>query len=392
MKKVFFVVLILLLLPAQAFAATVIPSNTYYVSFLDQYRMDYQKISAASYQLYFVSPSSEVFTGNYNFAPTGIHYLTCNGKYKLNFFDASGGLIASTAETVTTAIVSPTCTSYADGINGADDLNAKATKTGDKYQLNWGSLPNAAAYQIWKDGNQVATTTDTKYETEKGSISVVAVDSSGNVLGRSDLNVPKGNSDCCQWLSELLECPDWDKFMGELTQAIKNALPPPPDWDVIADKIGAATVQHLQNYFGPVPEAPTQTEIDSKLNTALPEVNAASPEAASLVPTVPAGYETPKPFDITSGPQIEIVDESVPFQIFDPLHNLQYDLPGVPVIPGDPRNNTGGITKPGTIVTDSPKPTKTIPTETSDPVPKPTPTISEIPIPGVTTGPVPKPK
>jgi hypothetical protein len=199
----------------------------------------------------------------------------------------------------------------------------------------------------------------------------------------------------CVNLHDLLNCPDWNTYMGDFTQAFKDALPPPPDWDSIAEKIGTATINHLQDYFGPVPAAPSQAQIDGSLDKTLPTVDATSPDASNLVPTVPTGYEQPKPFDITSGPQIDIVDESVPFQIFDPLNNIVHDDPGVAVIPGDPNNNTGGIQKPANIapypvftpkplpsaLPNNPVPKPSSPSSSPGSVPLPSSTGSVIPIP-----------
>lgn len=380
-----------LILPQQVFAAMTVASSSYYVSYLDQYRIDYTIVTASTnYQLHFTSPSGEVFTGNYNFRPTGIHYLTCNGTYKLNFYDSLGVLIAQTASVKTTVIANPTCSSYPDDVSGADDLGGNATTIGDdRYRITWGNVPGASGYQIWKDGNLVTTTSGTTYEGNRGSYSVVALDSSGQPVGRSDLVVPKAYSECCQWLAELLQCPDWDTIMGELTEAIKAALPPPPDWPYIADLIGEATIRHLDNYLGPVPAAPSLDEIVENTDTSLPDVDISGP-ADNLVPTVPNGYEQPKSFDITGGPQIEVVDESKPFQIFEPLHNIEYDTPGVPVIPGDPRNNNGGIVQPTNITIPMPMPSNLSPNPI-DPTPAPTPTTGSIPIPTISPSDIPIP-
>jgi hypothetical protein len=194
----------------------------------------------------------------------------------------------------------------------------------------------------------------------------------------------------CKELWELLQCPDFDTYMGELTKAIQAALPPPPpppDWDAIAEKIGTSTINHLEDYIGPVPDPPTQAEIDGGLDKTLPPINIITP-ADNLVPTVPAGYEQPKPFDISDGPQIDIKDDSKPFSITDPLSNMSYSAPGAIVKPGDPANNTGGIQKPGTITGTIPKPITTPPAP-GNPVPKPTTNPGSGAVPGTPTLPPP---
>jgi hypothetical protein len=342
----------------KVFAETNIPSSSYYVSFLDQYRMDYGSVTGSTnYTLHFIAANSTVYDANYTFPPTGVHYLTCNGTYSLLFYNSSNVLIASTTEFITSSIINPTCNSYASGVNGKDDLNVRM----EADKIKWDALPG----------------TD-------GGYSVVAKDVNGNIVGQSDINITTPVCDVCTKLSQLLQCPDWDNYMGELTTAFRDALPPPPDWADIANKIGDSVITKLADYVGSVPNAPTQTEIDSGLDTSLPTIDATAGDAEHLIPTMPPGYETPKPFDISSGPQIPIVDESVPFQIFDPLHNIEYDAPGVPVLPGSSTNNMGGIEPPVNI---------TLPD--AIPIPQATPPpgeTQEIPIPSsniIPAGPVP---
>lgn len=386
MKKVILLCIFLLLLPTQTFAAGY--GNLYYVPYLDQYRLDYSYNTADThFDLVFNGSGGTTYTANYAFPPTGIHYLTCNGTYNMIFYDSTGAVVHSAGPMVTTAIIAPTCDSYPTGVSGKNDLNARQSGS----SINWDGVPAASKYEVWKDGSKVSETTGTSYEpTADGGYSIVAKDSSGNIVGQSDLIYKEGCS-TCEKLREMLQCPEWSTYMGDITQAIKNALPPPPDWEHIADLIGKATIDHLKDYFGPVPDAPTQAEIDSKLDKSLPTVDSSSPAADSLIPAVPSGYEQPKDFDITTGPQIEIKDESVPFQIFDPLNNIIHDDPGVPVIPGDARNNTGGIQTPAVtsypIATPQPMPSD-LP---NNPVPIPNSSPGSGPTPNMTpgTGPVP---
>jgi hypothetical protein len=394
MKKVILIMFILLLIPIQTYAASY--GNLYYVPYMDQYRLDYSYNTADThYDLVFTAADGTTYTGTYNFAPTGIHYLTCNGTYNMNFYDAAGSVLHTAGPMVTTAIVAPTCNSYPVGVSGKNDLNARQSGN----DIIWDANPSATNYEIWKDGTKVSDTPGTTYTpTGDGGFSIVGKDASGAIVGQSDLNFkattppttpPPFDPNCpeCVSLRNTLQCPEWDTYMGELTKAIKNALPAPPDWDHIADLIGKSTIDHLQTYNGPVPTAPTQTEIDSKLNTELPEVDASVPNADKLVPEMPPGYEQPKPFDITSGPQIEIKDESQAFQIFDPLNNITHDDPGVPVIPGDPKNNNGGIQQPA--ATSFPMATpKPLPSELpNNPVPVPSSPPGSAPAPAPNTNP-----
>jgi hypothetical protein len=366
----------------KVFAEINIPSSTYYVSFLDQYRMDYGSVTGSTnYTLHFIAANSTVFDANYAFAPTGVHYLTCNGTYSLLFYNSSNVLIASTTEFITSSIINPTCNSYASGVNGKNDLNIRM----EADKIKWDALPGTDKYEIYKEGIKVDETTTTEYTpTSDGGYSVVAKDINGNIVGQSDINITKPVCDVCTKLSQLLQCPDWNNYMGDLTNAFRDALPPPPDWTDIADKIGNSVITKLAVYVGSVPNAPTQTEIDSGLDSNLPIIDGTASDAENLTPTMPPGYEVAKPFDISSGPQIPIVDESVPFQIFDPLHNIQYDNPGVPVLPGSSTNSMGGIETPVNITLPDAIPTQQATSPPGD--------TQEIPIPSSnigSSGPVP---
>lgn len=401
-----------------------IPLNHYYVPYRDEYRADYKGPSAVSkYQLYFKSKSGTVYTLDYAFKPTGIHYLTCNGTYNLNFFDSSDKLIAKTNEVETNQIQAPTCRSYEDSEGaGRNELNAKLDPDGN---ISWNDPPTGTKeVQIWKDGNKVKTNdpSDKRYpKAGTGSYSVVAVDSSGNPLGQSDLNVvdntgqdPGGTTpgtDCgtCEKLDQLLQCPGWDIAMGDLTEAIQNALPPPPNWDDIADKIGKATVHHLSNYLGDVPVPPSKEDIKQATEMPLPILDLKT-DVEDLKPNVPDEYKNGKiEFNLEKdAPQIEVKQDTTEgFDITEPLWNMETDGPGKPILPGDPNNNSGGIKQPDKVVTEEvPKPKKIIFEIPKPDVPKPstpepgeTPSPPAIPnnpggdtaLPGFTEGPIPIP-
>ncbi|KGP85295.1 hypothetical protein [Paenibacillus sp. MAEPY2] len=396
---------------------TKIPLNSYYVSYRDEYRADYTAPAGISkYQLYFTSDSGTVHTLDYSFKPTGIHYLTCNGTYRINFFDSSGKLVSQTEDARTTAIQNPACKSYTeDEASGRDDLSARK----DGSDIKWNNPPSGTKeVQIWKDGQKIATNSaeDTTHKNAgPGSYSVVAVGTDGKPIGQSDLNVTDGTgpdpsepgtnpsnpgTDCgtCEKLDQMLACPGWELVMNDLTDAIKAALPPPPDWDDIADKIGRATVRHLSDYLGDVPAPPSKEQIKQDTETPLPQLDTTT-GVENLTPKVPEEYNSGDiKFDLErDAPVIEVKDESKPFDIAEPLNNIEYDDPGKAVLPGDSNNNSGGIKepdkvdtgdqepKPKQIIFDLPRPGPTPnPTPSNPPLPSPTP--SNPPIPGGTGG------
>jgi hypothetical protein len=355
-----------------ATGTTNIPSSTYYVSYLDQYRMDYGSVTGSTnYSLHFVAANGTVYNADYDFSPTGTHYLTCNGRYSLLFYDSSHTLISSTSEFVTTAIVNPTCSSYADGATGKDDLSG-SMKDG---KITWQPKPDAVNYEIYKDGVKVGETTGTEYTpTSDGSYSVVAKDSTGAIVGQTDINVktdttPPAACDECKKLSELLACPDWDTYMGELTKAVKAAIPPPPNWDDVANKIGTSVINKFSDYVGEVPAIPTVNDINQTIQEpALPTIDNSSQKALDLVPTVPSDFDQPLNNDLNSAPVIPIEDKSKPFSLTDPLSNITYDDPNVPVFPQDPRNNSGGIDAPTTINEPAPTPKAPVSDPSSPPI------------------------
>jgi len=237
-----------------------IGSSSYYASFRDEYRVDYNPpAGAASYGLYFTSSSGTPHSAEYNFPPTGIHYLNCNGTYVIKFYDSAGKVIGETKQIVTSAIKVPACQSYADGVTGNNDLGA----TWDGEKIKWNDT-GADKYEVWKDGKKVGETTDKEYATkEPGSYSVLGV-KNDVVTGQSDLKIngtdnggtdppdpgtdPGGScGDVCEQLSNLLKCPGWDELLGDF----ESIMPKPPDWNQVAgifkDKIVPAMGQEIVN-------------------------------------------------------------------------------------------------------------------------------------------------
>lgn len=180
--------------------------------------------------------------------------------------------------------------------------------------------------------------------------------------------------------------------MGQLTGAIERAIPPPPNWDDVANKIGAATVNHLSNYVGSVPDAPSQEEIDQATIVPLPFPNISTPEQDTLTPKVPGEFEKgPIKFDIASTPAVETKDESKPFVLSDPKASIdsvdiekpkkmELEEPPVPkpIVFDIPKRASPPtiveIPKPGKIIFDIPKPQ-------SQTVDTPTPKGAEVEIP-----------
>lgn len=393
--------------------AAIVTGNYYYFEPRDAYRYDYNPPSGvAYYQLHFDSPSGEHYYRQFDQAPTGVHYLTCNGTYVMRFFNASGQVIAKSETMTTGQIQAPTCNSQPDNAAGYNDITATINLGGSICTVIFNDIA-ADFYEIYRNGQYIIgvqgllppdyySQVVEQIPCVDGSYTLIAI-KNGSIVGQKDFqqhfNSDPGGGDpgggdpgggscgVCEKLAEMLQCPGWDVLMGDLTDAIRDALPPPPDWDLIADKIGAATIRHLADYLGDVPTAPTYTQIKNETTQTLPTVDNSVPASNQLTPAVPADFNTPKPFDISSGPQIAIVDESAPFVLTDPLSNLQIDAPGVPVYPGDSRNSSGGIKTPDNVNTGGPAipttpPSQTPPTPGGSPdSTMPTPAIPESGVP-----------
>lgn len=334
-------------------------------------------------EVYFETSGGMPFTKEYSYAEIAsrVMWLTCNGTYQFRYYNGSV-MVAWSGLIETTLIIDPPCESYPDG-GASDDLNGRYSDNGDgTYKVEWDDIPGADEYEIWQNGELIDTIPATggpyDYDLEGGSVTIVGKDTGGNVVGHSDLQVPaydgwEGEEPCdvCAKLQTLLTCPGWNDYMGELSQMIQSAI---------------------GHFFGPVPAAPSTSEIESEIVPELPEVDT-SYDDADLEPVVPNEFNTPLVFDITNGPQISVVDESEPIEIDEPDANIDADAPGVMVYPGDERNSSGGIKEPETIETEypmpEPSPTGSPPPDVEYPMPSVPP--SDMPIPDFSGGDVPTP-
>lgn len=389
-----------------------VQSLTHYVPWKDEYRTDIGRPPAGQWDtlvMYFETSNGTPYTLDYPAASAAqIFYLTCNGTYQFQY--KTGGVNGTdvfwTGTIPTTAIQQPTCQSYGDG-GARNDYNADYEETDGGYRVNWNGN-GADQYEVWKDGQLVDTVSGSgphQYDMSgPGTVTIVGRDSSGGYQGHSDLQVPTwdgtdgpstgGGCDACKQLRDALACPEWDAYMGELTDAIKAALPPPPDWPSIADIF----VDKFAEYFGEVPAPPTVQEIENEVTPELPPIDTAVPEA-DIDFDVPDDFNQPIPFDITDGPEIPVEDGSQPFVIPEPDSQIDADEPGKFVMPGDPQNHSGGIKMPDTIDTgynspvptkqngddeippsDMPMPSGSVP---NDPLPMPTESSGVIPIPNI---------
>lgn len=368
-----------------------------YLPWKDEYRVDHGLPPYGTWdsmRVYFETVTGTPYSASYTPSQVSgkIYYLTCNGTYQF-FFDSGGVELYWTKIIVTTQIQNPSCLSYPDG-GAKNDLGASYNDNGDgTYSLDWQSHPNASNYEIWLNGQKIADVPAGSNLNQvingTGAVNIVAKDPNGNTVGHSDLQVPEyngqpdwarnGSCDVCQKLKDLLACPDWDAYMGELTGAIRNALPTLPEWRNIADQF----VDAFDDYFGDPPAIPNPTHIAPEI----PAIDTSYNEA-DISPAVPSEYNTPIEFDITTGEEIPVVDDSEPIEIYDPDEFIDADGHGVFVYPNDPRNTSNGIKNPDQIETGYDTPTPTM-IEQGDDLPEIPP--AEIPIPSESGGSTPQP-
>lgn len=176
-----------------------VPHKFFYQDYTDYYRLDYsgEPSSTATLKLVYTSPTGVVHEKTWPKEETGgTFYLTGKGTYKLLFQDASGQTVGYIQDLDTTGIQVPVNNSFPNPFP-KNDLNASMTGNAcgqdqsTPNEVTWDAKEGASSYDVFKDGQKIDSTTDTKYTLpDSGSYSVVAKDSNGNVLGESDINTP----------------------------------------------------------------------------------------------------------------------------------------------------------------------------------------------------------
>lgn len=306
--------------------------NAYYVPYRDAYRMDYKPPSgAASYKLKFTTASGTVHYRDYDYPPTGIHYLTCNGgSYELEFYDSSGKMISRTQPPYTTSqIQNPSCASFSD-TTGFDDLSARYQNGG----ISWNDI-GADSYEVYKDGQLLDTLYGTDYPVNgDGSYSIVAKDAGGQIVGQSDINVGSstggetgggdGCGDVCDQIAQLLQCPGW----GDILNDLEGIMPKPPDWDEVAgiftDHIVPEMGQEIVN------RAPEIAEIIADEFQSREKPVSPPPALPDFKPDVPTLEDKDMPGVINESLDTNVPEfkpdfsESQSFSIPDPM-DLTYD-------------------------------------------------------------------
>lgn len=329
-----------------------VEGNYYYFSPRDAYKYDYTVPSGSSYyELHYLNPDgSTAYMREYNQTPTGVHYLTCNGTYQMRWFDSPGGtLIAQSELMTTTGIQDPTCSSYAG--TGYDDFDVTKTVNDDgTVTFEWQKpSEDTHHYDVYVNGNRVPIhyteeTSGRSYTTVNcnqtlgnicdNPISFMAVKEDGNIVGQVDFTgTPSsggggdgGSSDGCDGcalLTDMLACPAWDEYMGDWRNLLNDVIPPPPDWQEVAnimrDTIVPAMGQELVNR-APVIADIIADEFESRESPVYPPGSLPTYTAPEPLPTM-TDMTTDVQFDLNSGvPSFEPdYSGSQSFTIPDPM-------------------------------------------------------------------------
>lgn len=202
---------------------------------------------------------------------------------------------------------------------------------------------------------------------------------------------------------ELFKCPGWSEYMGKL-DAIKAAIPPPPDWpkvaDIFRDSIAPQIKKDMAEVIGRAPE-PTMPDLPKAPD--LPTAPAQPPKLDDKGFKAPTGEEAPGLDDAgfsaddikNKAPAIpEREDPTGGFDIIDPIGSLPSqeefikNAPeeGTAPLPAPPKDPDNMAPTPGETA-DAPP----VPKDTPDAPPVPGSDNSTAPIPGAdnSTAPVP---
>jgi hypothetical protein len=243
---------------------TNVTNSKQYLANQDVYKVNYSGWdgSTTNYKMIFTSASGTVYEKSYNFAPTGIQYLTCNGTYELQFFNSSGQMVSKTSPITTSSIQDPTCTSYS-----GDETGGGQTGGG-------GEEPPPPP-------------------------------------------PPDNTGSCnqCEKLKEVLACPEWEEYMGEWENLLRKVIPPPPNWHEVAnimkDAIVPAMGQEIERVMG-------NANYDG--NTGIQEPSLPDYKSKEPLPEM-KDLDNKIDFDLSEEtlPKFEVVDMTEEIEIPDPL-------------------------------------------------------------------------
>lgn len=209
-----------------------------------------------------------------------------------------------------------------------------------KYKVSWSPVNGAIGYNVYLDGqliDNVGGTEATIVLTGPGkyNVSVRAMGACGQQsdemmipLEGDGNTTPPDPEGCgtCDKLAELLKCPEYGQLMSDLSGAIKDALPPPPNWHEVAGIMRDTIVPAMGNEM--VKRSPEMAKIFADEFTSREKPVAAPGPIPTFNPDVPKLQDMPSKVE---GNLTDNVPNFTPdysedkgFSIPDPM-DLKYD-------------------------------------------------------------------
>ncbi|MBP3040576.1 hypothetical protein J9303_13880 [Bacillaceae bacterium Marseille-Q3522] len=247
-NRIFFVLLTLLIfIPTTALAG--ISRDVYPVQQSDFYQKKYSSqlyIKPTVTKVVFTqyssgTPTEETKIGviEWNVKPNSYIWIdqTCKGYLSFQYYNDAGERVEMHSRGLTNEYLNKGTCNASDFVKPSDWNDEEGRYAGDTYGGTQPKLTNPDPDN--PDGS--GGTGETGYIPPGSGDGGDGGDGSGDDGGGGS----GGSCDNCS----VFECPSWDEYMGGL-EDIKNAIPPPPNWDEVAGKFRDTIVPGLINDLG----------------------------------------------------------------------------------------------------------------------------------------------
>lgn len=304
------------------------------------------------------------------------------------------------------------------------DAKARYKDADDVYQVTYkGWSPDVAWYQLHFEDHTGSydsepyekKPTGSHFLTCNGNYQLRFFDKSGQMVGKTDTiktteiknpscssfaGDPTGGGDdggssggdgMCGDICEALKCPGWEDIADMIGGAVADHLPPPPDWEEVAETFGDELVPRLGDemykQFDDLlghPEKPRKLE----------EPPAPKFDGGVDVPKAEDSVKNVQHYDFENVPSVQVNPDNtggIDLRMADPIDSIPHTEDGYKPRPG---KETGGILpKPRTDPIPVPEGNSLNPSPPPEPRPTPKPgTDTNVPIPAKTLEPPPRPE
>ncbi|MED4605568.1 hypothetical protein [Paenibacillus validus] len=135
---------------------------------------------------------------------------------------------------------------------------------------------------------------------------------------------PTESCDGCQIINDMLDCPEWDTYMGEWSKMIKNSVPPAPDWQQVANVMRDTIVPAIGNEL--LNKMPQYADIIADELQSREKAVSAPGQLPTFNPAVPTMTDLPSKFEQSVTDNVPSFEPdfsgSQPFVIPDPMTAL----------------------------------------------------------------------